>query len=274
MRFWQILVASGLILSAGLGLLVMSGGARHLMTTGLRADLVVQDFPLPPDMGVDPVRVADYMAAELQERLEADVAIRLTLTDDSAQKVRDIVLPRLMNVVAVQDMLRDIPELSALLDLGSFSQTVSGQVYSSDDAADVALTVPGALLATVDGVVADITTTSTGMTALVLGDVAAGQSLQVVFWLDESAATPDLARSIRLGAADGQRGLVLLSGDQGWFGADVEPLRWGRWIIGGVLSAVLVFGLASVLLPLLDLARTRRRRSDTSPTKPSDVTRA
>ena len=128
MRFWQVLVASALILSAGLGLLIMSGGARGLLAPSLQADLAVQDFPLPPDMGVDPTRVAAFMAGELQQRLEGDVAIRLTLTGEAAQKVRDIVLPRLMNVVAVQAMMSDIPELSALLDLGSFRRTVSGEV--------------------------------------------------------------------------------------------------------------------------------------------------
>lgn len=261
MRFWHFLVASGLILSSGLGLLILSGNARGLFAPSLQATLVVQDFPLPPDMGIDPSAVADFMAAQLQQRLEDDVAIRLTLTGDSATKVRDIVLPRLMNVVAVQDMMRGIPELSALLDLGSFHRTVSGDITSGDTAADVALTVPGALQATIDGAVVDIATTSTGLTALELGDMEAGQTHHVVLWLDDSTAALDLARSIRLGAAEGQRGRVLLSGERGWFGADLEPLRWGRWIVGGVLAAVLLFGMASVMLPLLGARQARHRRS-------------
>jgi hypothetical protein len=269
MRFWQILVALGLILSSGLGLLIMSGTARGLMAPPLQAELVVQDFPLPPGMGVDPVQVADFMATELQHRLQDDVAIRLMLPDGSVDKVRDIVLPRLMNVVAVQTMMDGIPALSALLDLGSFRQTVSGHVYSSDAAADVALTVPGALQASVDGAMAAITITSTGMTALELGDMARGQSHQVVLWLDESAAALDLGTSIRLGATDGQRGRVLLSGDQGWFGADVEALRWGRWVIGGVLASVLLFGLANVLLPILGGRKTRNGQSSAAATGPA-----
>ena len=40
-------------------------------------------------------------------------------------------------------------------------------------------------------------------------------------------------------------------GDQGWFGADVEPLRWSRGLIGAVLAGVLLFGLLSLLLPIL-----------------------
>lgn len=252
MRIWQILVNLGLILAAGLGLLVMSGTAGGLMAPALQAQLVVQDFPMPPDMGVDPNRVAGFIARELQERLEDDVAIRLTLKADSVKKVKDVVLPRLMNVVVVQAMLHDIPELSALLDLGSFRRTVSGTVFSADAAGDVALTVPGALLAAVDGQKVKVSTTSTGLKALELGDMMAGQSHHVVLWLDERSLDVDIGRSIRLGAADGRRGRVLLWGDRGWFGADLEPLRWGRWIVGAVLGAVLAFGLASLLLPLLN----------------------
>jgi hypothetical protein len=251
----------GLILSSGLGLLIMSGNARMILAPPLQAELVVQDFPLPPNMGVDPVHVADFMARELQGRIDDDVAIRLTLPDGALEKVRDIVLPRLMNVVAVQSMMDDIPELSALLDLGTFRQTVSGDVHSAAAAADVALTVPGARVASVDGVMVEVTTTSTGMTALDLGEMAAGQSRHVVLWLDETATTHDLGRVILLGAADGQRGRVLLSGDRGWFGADVEALRWGRWVIGGVLSVVLVFGLASLALPVFAMIKARSRRT-------------
>lgn len=261
MRFWQVLVALGLILSSGIGLLIMSGNARTLMAPPLQAELVVQDFPLPPDMGVDPTVVADFMARELQQRLGEDVAIRLTVPEGSLDKVRDIVLPRLMNVVAVQSMMEDIPELSALLDLGTFRQTVSGNVLSSEHATDVALTVPGALLASVDGARVEITSTSTGMTALELGEMAAGQSHHVVLWLDESAAALDLGTTILLGAADGQRGRVLLSGDRGWFGADVEALRWGRWVIGGVLAMVMVYGLASLALPIIGSRKARNHQT-------------
>lgn len=259
MRIWQVIVTSLLILSAGLGLLIMSGNARALLAPSLQAELHLQDFPLPPDMGVDPVRVADFLAKELQQRMENDIAIRLMLEEGTAKKVTDIVLPRLMSVVAVQAMMREVPELSALLDLGTFRQAVSGTVLSTDAAADVALTVPGATMATVDGKRVGITTTSTGMKALELGAMSAGQSHDIVLWLDESSTTVDLGRSILLGAAEGQRGRVLLWGDRGWFGADVEPLRWGRWVIGSVLTAVLLFGLASVAMPILMHKNARHR---------------
>lgn len=251
MRIWQAILAALLILSSGLGLLIMSGNARDLFAPQLQAALHVQEFPMPPDMGVDPTRVAEFMAAQLQRRMEGDVAIRLMLDDDAADKVQNIVLPRLMTVVAVQAMMREIPELSELLDMDAYRRTVTGTITSRAEAADVALTVPGLLLATVDGNRVAVTTTSTGMKALELGTMAAGQSHELVLWLNADSTDIDLGRTIRLGAANGEAGQVLLWGDRGWFGADVEVLRWGRWLIGAVLAAVFVFGLASLMLPFL-----------------------
>ena len=269
MRTWHILVALGLISSSALGLLVMAGEARGLLTSPLHAELTVQEFPMPPDMGVDANRVATYMAKELADRLDDDIAIRLTLKADVMKKVKEIVLPRLMNVVAVQSMMHEIPELSALLDLSSFHRAVTGTVTSANAADDVALTVPGALLAAVDGQKVKVTKTSTEMTALELGAMSAGQSHQVTIWLDDSATGIDIGESILLGAAKDQRGRVLLWGDHGWFGADVEALRWSRWLIGADLAAVLAFGLASLILPFLTRRQDRPRTAPARPAKPA-----
>jgi len=256
MRFWNILIALCLILSAGLGLVVLAGGARGLLAPALQAELVVQDFPIPQGFGLDPERVAGFMADELGNRLKDDLAIRITLKADVLKKVRDIVLPRLMNVVAVNSMMHDIPELSAILDIAAFKRTVQGTIRSAKDAHDVALTAPGALLAEVDGKKIKVITTSTGLQALTLGDMKAGESHQIIVWMDATSVGVDMGRNVKLGAADGQRGRVLLSGDQGWFGADVESLRWSRGLIGALLAGVLLFGLLSLMLPIL----TRRQR--------------
>jgi hypothetical protein len=250
MRFWHILFSLGLTLAAGIGLFVLSGEGRALLAPSLQAELVVQDFLVPPGFGLDPDRVAGFMADELKQRLEDDVAIRMTLKPDVMKKVKEVVLPRLMNVAAVQSMMRDIPELSAILDIGTFRRAVSGTVRSTSATQDVALTVPGALLAVVDGAKVKITTTSTGLKALELGSMAAGQSHEITLWLDDSALDADLGRSVKLGAAEGMRGRVLLWGDHDWFGADMEALRWSRWLVGGILVGVLLFGLTSLLLPL------------------------
>jgi hypothetical protein len=174
-----------------------------------------------------------------------------------------------MNVVAVHRMLEDIPELSALVGLESFKRSVTGSITSANAADDVALTVPGALLAEVDGQKVKITRTSTGMAALELGAMTPGQSHRITLWLDDSATRTDLGKSILLGAADGQRGRVLLWGDHGWFGADVEALRWGRWLIGADLAVVLAFGLASLILPLLTRRQNRTRSASSRPVKPA-----
>lgn len=260
MRFWHVLLSLTLIGTAAISLLVLSGGARGLFAPALQAELVVQDFPVPPGFGIDPTRVAGFMADQLRQRLQDDIAIRMTLKNDVLKKVKDIVLPRLMNVVAVQTMMHDIPELSAILDIGKFHRTLSGTVRSAGAAQDVALTVPGALLAQVDGVKVKVVTTSTGLQALELGAMTAGQSHQITLWLDETALTVDMGKMVALGAADGQRGRVLLWGDRGWFGADVEALRWARWVIGGLLTGALLFGLASLILPLL-MRRTPQDKS-------------
>lgn len=261
MRVWNLLLSVGLILSAGLGLLVLSGGARSIGAPPLEARLVVQEYPVPEGFGIDPERVANFMLDQLIRRLDQDVALRLTLKGDTKKKVEELVLPRLMNVVAVQAMMHEIPELAAVLDLGAVRRTVTGVISTDTVARDVALTVPGALMAEVDGEKVGVTTTSTGMTALSLGDMAPGQVHSVRIWLGEASVGSDLGRTIRIGADKRARGRVLLWGAQGWFGADLEALRWSRWLVGAILGGTLLFGLTSLILPLLTSYQARGRRN-------------
>jgi hypothetical protein len=124
-------------------------------------------------------------------------------------------------------------------------------------------------LAEVDGQKVKVTKTSTGLPALELGAMTPGQGHQITVWLDDSATRTDLGKSILLGAGGGQRGRVLLWGDHGWFGADVEALRWGRWLIGGDLAIVLIFGLASLILPILIRRQNRARPVSPQPARPA-----
>lgn len=250
MRLWNNILSISLIFAAGLGLLVMSGGARELTAPPLEARLVVQDFPVPQDFGIEPALVAGFLAEQLAQRMDEDLAMRMTLKADAIKAVKEIVLPRLMNVVVVQAMMREIPELSAILDMGAFRLTATGSISTTEAMNDVALTVPGALLAEVDGEKVRLTTASTGLTVLELGDMAPGQARQVTVWFGEAALESDLAMTIRVGAEEGNRGRVLLWGTQGWFGTDLEVLRWSRWLVGTILSGTLMFGLASIILPL------------------------
>ena len=260
MRIWNTLLSGCLVVAAGLGLLVLSGNARELTASPLEARLVVRDYPVPSGFGIDANRVANFMADQLTERLSHDVALRLTLKPDTRKKVEELVIPRLMNVVVVQAMMNDIPELSAILNIGDFHRTVTGQISASEAANDVALTVPGALLAEVNGEKAELTSTSTGMMTLDLGDMAQGQTHDVTIWLGENSLGTDLGRTIRIGAEAGVRGRVLMWGAQGWFGADLEAMRWSRWLVGAMLGGTLLFGAISLILPLLTWRQSRGRR--------------
>ena len=151
MGLWKLLISLSLVLASSLGLLVLSGSARNLAAPSLEARLVVQEYPIPEGFGVDPNMVASFMAERLTQRLDDDIALRLTLKPDARKSVKEIVIPRLMNVVVVEAMMKEIPELSAMLELGAIRRTVTGQVSSSTAVKDVALTVPGALFAEVDG---------------------------------------------------------------------------------------------------------------------------
>jgi len=269
MRLWNSLLSVCLVLAAGLGLLVLSGNARGLNAPTLEARLVVRDFPVPTGFGIDPDRVGDFMAEQLSRRLDEDVALRLTLKPGTRDKVKELVLPRLMNVVVVQAMMNDIPELSAILNIGDFHRTVTGQITTTKQANDVALTVPGALLAEVNGEKVKLINTSTGMVALNLGDMEPGQVHTVTIWLGEDSLNSDLGRTIRVGAEAGMRGRVLLWGTQGWFGADLEAIRWSRWLVGMLLSGTFLFGLTSLILPVITWrqVRVRKRTVDSLPEK-------
>ena len=115
MRFWNILLSISIIAAAGLGLFVLSGSAKNLSATSLEARLFVQDFPVPKNFGIEPNSVAEFMADKLKKRIDEDLGIRLTLKADVVKQMKEIAMPRLMNVVVVKAMMRDIPELSAIL---------------------------------------------------------------------------------------------------------------------------------------------------------------
>ncbi len=268
MRFWNILLSISIIAAAGLGLFVLSGSAKNLSATSLEARLFVQDFPVPKNFGIEPNSVAEFMADKLKKRIDEDLGIRLTLKADVVKQMKEIAMPRLMNVVVVKAMIRDIPELSAIVDLGAFRRSVTGQVSTTVPVQDVAITVPGALLAEVNGEKVKVTTTSTGMTALALGNMSKGQVHEVTIWLGENSLGIDLSKSIRIGADEGMRGRVLLWGNQGWFGADLEVLRWARWLVGAILGSTLLFGVVSLIFPILNSSHnktnTRYKKSNHS----------
>ena len=122
MRLWSLLLSVSLMVTSGLGLLVLSGSAISLIAPPLEARLVVQNFPMPNDFGIDPDRVAHFMVEKLDQRMDDDIGIRLSLKAEVIKSIKELALPRLMNAVVVKAMMREIPELSAILDLGALQQ--------------------------------------------------------------------------------------------------------------------------------------------------------
>ena len=105
--------------------------------------------------------------------------------------------------------------------------------------------------------------TDTGLTAVELGDMAAGEVRALTVWLGADAVGLDLGDSTRIGAT-GRRGQVLLTGQGDWAGADLEALAWARWTVNAVLLGAFVFGVAGLLLPFFG-RRNRRSRPADSP---------
>ena len=247
-RFWGFAVSLLLVLAAAAGLAALSGGAGGMFAPALRADLRLAAYPLPTGFGIDVEEVAGFLADELQKRAAGDVALRLTMGAEGLKKLQDLVLPRLMSVVVVRAMLQQVRPLQNVLALGAIRQVVTGEVVNTGSTAldDVALTIPGLMLAEADGAALEIVTTDTGLTALNLGTLEPGQHRRLTLWLDAG----DVSAGLRLGATGGQRGRVHLRGGDGWPGADLEVLAWARWLILALLAGVLVFGLAGMLLTL------------------------
>ena len=135
-------------------------------------------------------------------------------------------------------------------------------VNRGDARSDVALTLPGAILAEAATGSAEIEATSTGLTAVKLGDMAAGETRLLWVWLGQGAvdAGTGFGKQVLLGDAAGTAGRVWVYGRGAWQGADLQAMPAARWMVGGVL--VLVF-IASVLV-FLGLAmawlRVARRR--------------
>lgn len=247
------------------GLLAMTGGLRQLASTELSAEVHLAEFPLPEGFGLEPQEVADFLVKELTVRATDDIALRLALGTDGQKKLIEVVIPRLVNSVVVRDMISQIKPLHNVLSVGAFR--LSGQVLITNRGEarkDVALMLPGLLLA--EG--GEVETTSNGMTAVHLDELAADEVRVVKVWLGEAAlqAGAGLHRQILLGDGAGNRGRVWLYGPGPWAGADLQAIPLARWAVAGVLA---VTALAALLV-LVMAAMTRlrlgsRRRGRVSP---------
>ena len=256
------IMSATLTLAAGAGLLAMAGGARGVVGADLRAEVHVTDYPLPTGFGIDPELVAEFLSASLQKRAGEDIALRLSLRTEELKRLQEIALPRLMNVVVVRAMIREVKPLNDLLAVGAFRRVAQIVVTNAGAAAtDVALTLPGAVLAEVGGATVPVLTTDTGLTAVGLGDMAAGEKRALTVWLGADAVGIDLGYSTRIGA-EGRRGKILLTGQSDWAGADLEAMAWARWTVNTVLLGAFVFGVVGLLLPFFGRRNRRSRPAD------------
>ena len=256
-----VLGALGALILSVVGLLAMTGGLRNLASPGLSAELHLARFPLPQGFGLEPQEVADFMVVELTERATDDIALRLALGTDGQKKLIEVVIPRLVNSVVVRDMIAEIKPLNNVLSVGAFRLAGQVTVTNRGEARkDVALTLPGLLLAEGGG----IETTENGLTALTLGEMAAGETRVVPVWLGEAAqaAGAGLSRQVRLGDGAGARGRVWIFGPEGgWTGADLQAIPAARWVVGGVLAIVALASGLVLVMALMTRLRLGRRPS-------------
>ena len=252
------LILAAAVLAAGVsltGILAMTGVLRGLVLTPLSAEVHLTDYPLPTGFGLEPQIVADFLTDELTTRAKDNIALRLALGTDGQKKLIEIAIPRLVSSAVVRDMIKNIKPLANVLSVGEFRLAARVVVVNRGDArSDVALTLPGAILAEAATGSAEIEATSTGLTAVKLGDMAAGETRLLWVWMGQGAvdAGAGFGKQVLLGDAGGTVGRVWVYGQGAWQGADLQAMPAARWMVGGVL--VLVF-IASVLV-FLGLAMT------------------
>lgn len=265
-RVVALLLAAGLGLPAGYGLLALSG--RWAVLPEVSARIEVTPFPLPAGLRIDPELVAGYLSEEMRARVETDTALRIALGTEGRERLRDIAIPRLLNTGLVRGMIREVRPLADLLDLGNFRAVAAVRVENLGDApVAAAITLPGALRAEdASGARIEVAATAAGVPALRLDVLAPGEERRLTVWLDRGLDSPapadaagEAAVPLREGAAlaveGGGRGRLLLTGAADWPGADLEALPWARRAIMGLLIAALAGAAAVAGLALRPAAR-------------------
>lgn len=255
------LIAALLCIALSLaGIMAMTGALRTLTSPALSADVHLAEFPLPKGFGLDPQEVADFLVDDLTERAETDIALRLAMGSQGQLRLIEVGIPRLVSSVVVRDMIREIKPLADVLSVGAFKVAARVVVRNlAQDRKDVVLTMPDAILAEAETGSVAIETTSTGLTALTLGDMAAGEERVLRVWLGAAAvaAGPGFDKSVLLGDRAGQSGQVWIYGTEAWHGADLQAMPIARWMVGGVLLAVFVSAALSAIFVLMTAMRRR-----------------
>jgi hypothetical protein len=245
------------------GLLAMTGTLRALISPQLSAEVHFADFPLPKGFGLEPQIVADFLVAELTTRATDDIALRLAMGTEGQKKVIEVAIPRLVNSVVVREMIAKIQPLANVLSVGNYRMSARVAVTNKGAArSDVALTMPGVVLVEAGTGNVAVETTSTGLTAVNLGGMGAGETRVLTVWLGQEAvdAGAGIGKQILLGDAGGDVGRVWLYGHRAWHGADLQAMPAARWMVGGALMVVFVASILVMLLAVLARLKLGRRR--------------
>ncbi len=250
------------------GILAMAGVLRPMVSPDLSAEVHLSDYPLPSGFGLEPQVVADFLVVELTKRGTDDIALRMALGAEGQKNMVKIAIPRLVNSVVVREMIAKIQPLANVLSVGAFRKSARVVVQNGGAArADVALTLPGAVLVEARTGTAAIETTSTGLTALMLGEMAAGEVRVLQVWLGEAAVEvgAGIGKQVLLADGSGTAGRVWIY-DQGsaWNGADLQAMPTARWVIGGVLFLALTGAVLTALVLMLSRLRGMGRQRGVS----------
>lgn len=259
--------ALGALVLAGLslaGLLTMTGTLRDLISPPLTAEVRLSPFQLPAGFGLEPEEVAEYLIVNMTKRAETDIALRLGMGTEAQAQLIKIGIPRLVSTTMVRGMIQDIPPLAKVLSVADFKIAArivvanGGQVRK-----DVAVTLPGAILAEADSGSVEITTTSSGLTALTLGDMAAGEERVLRVWLGQDAvdAGATLGRSVLVGDGSGEVGRVWIYDQSDWQGSDLQAMAPARWLVAALLLLVFVTSALTAVFAVM----TALKRQAVSP---------
>lgn len=228
------------LVGSALGAAVFGGALRALSPSPLVAEVRLQSMTLPSGFSMDNAALAANLVAVLQDRVRKDVGLTVLLGEAATKQLREAALPRLVNTELMTRMIENMPAFAAMTSASRFRSLAEISVRNRGDVPleDVAITIPGLILAEPAGDAPVVTTvTASALPAARLGALAPGGSVALRAWLDAPLADV-LAREaeIKVGAR-GRDGTVLVYGHRGWSGEDFETVAWGRWLVWALLVA-------------------------------------
>lgn len=259
-----VLGLAGIVAASALGLAALAGSARHLFPTPLTAEVQLHDFVMPAAVAIDRNVLSEGLLRQIRLRAESDVALRMTLDDQTRAQLDSLIIPRLVNPSVTSRLIEDVSALSAVIELADYQSAAEITVANRTGAPleDVVVTLPAVLQAEDrDGARFDLLSTPTGLAAIRIGTLEANGSRSLTAWLGQPVAELQARDAdIRVGAADGVNGRVYLFGRTGWLGRDLETFLWARWVVGFLVACAGL--LAAGTLGLMAFSRPRVKRAD------------